>query len=87
MVYSEQAKALDKVEGELAAIGEVLKKLPNFAAFLENPTVSRGDKVAKLGELIDEKKFSHITRNLFMTLSANGRISEASKVIRHTKYI
>ena len=75
-----QAKALEKVEGELAAVGDILKKMPNFAAYLENPTISRGDKVAKVGEVIDEKKFSHITRNLFMTLSANGRIGEASKV-------
>jgi F0F1-type ATP synthase delta subunit len=31
--------------------------------------------------MLDEKKFSHITRNLLMTMAANGRIKEAGKVI------
>jgi hypothetical protein len=28
----------------------------------------------------EEKKISHITRNLFVTMSANGRIGDAAKV-------
>ena len=35
----------------------------------------------QVGALVDEKKFSHITRNLFLTLSANGRIGDAARVI------
>jgi hypothetical protein len=31
---------------------------------------------------VQEPKFSHITRNLFLTLAANGRIGEAGRVIR-----
>jgi hypothetical protein len=37
---------------------------------------------AQIGDLVQEPKFSHITRNLFLTLAANGRIGEAGKVIR-----
>lgn len=35
----------------------------------------------KVGELFDETKFTHITRNLFLTLSANGRLPDTYKVI------
>jgi hypothetical protein len=31
---------------------------------------------------VQEPKFSYVTRNLFLTLAANGRIGETSKVIR-----
>lgn len=36
--------ALETVENELKAFNETLKKIPNFAAFLANPTVRRNDK-------------------------------------------
>lgn len=39
---------LDKVESELVAFSEIVKKLPNFASFLENPTISRTEKAAKV---------------------------------------
>lgn len=38
--------------------------------------------ILQISELVQEPKFSHITRNLFLTLAANGRIGESSKVIR-----
>ena len=31
--------------------------------------------------MFDETKFTHITRNLFLTLSANGRLADTHKVI------
>jgi F-type H+-transporting ATPase subunit O len=37
--------------------------------------------VWQIGTVLDENKISHITRNLFLTLSANGKIGEAGKVI------
>ena len=72
---------LEKVEGELLAFSEVLKKSPAFASFLSNPTVPRDAKVAQIGSVLEENKVTHITRNLFLTLSANGKIGEAAKVI------
>lgn len=83
-VYTAASKAgiLDKVESELVAFNNTLQKSPNFAAFLANPTVPRGEKASKVGELLGEgSKISHITRNLFVTMSANGRIGDASKVV------
>ena len=82
-IYTAASKAgiLEKVEGEMLAFNDVLKKSPAFASFLSNPTVPRGEKVAQVGSILDENKISHVTRNLFLTLSANGKIGEASKVI------
>lgn len=39
---------LEKVEGELFAFTEAMKKSPGFVYFLKNPTVSRGDKVKEV---------------------------------------
>ena len=44
---------LDKVEAELAAVGNIIKKSPNFEAFLENPTISRNEKAAKVRDLLN----------------------------------
>lgn len=35
----------------------------------------------QVGALIEEPKFSHVSRNLFVTLAANGRIGESAKII------
>jgi F0F1-type ATP synthase delta subunit len=43
-----QANLLDKVEGELLAVNELINKSPNFSAFLSNPTISRQDKANKV---------------------------------------
>eukprot|EP00604_Paraphysomonas_vestita_P003173 CAMPEP_0174821192 /NCGR_PEP_ID=MMETSP1107-20130205/5938_1 /TAXON_ID=36770 /ORGANISM="Paraphysomonas vestita, Strain GFlagA" /LENGTH=208 /DNA_ID=CAMNT_0016037949 /DNA_START=50 /DNA_END=676 /DNA_ORIENTATION=- len=82
-VYTAASKAglLDKVETELLAFSSTLSKSPNFAAFLSNPTIPRGEKASVVGQLLGDKKFSNITTNLLMTLSANGRIGEAGKVV------
>lgn len=58
----------------------------SFYPFLLNFFVIR----PQLGEVLDEKKISYITRNLLLTLAANGKIHEANKVrkkitkIQHT---
>jgi F-type H+-transporting ATPase subunit O len=82
-VYTAASKVdmLDKVEGELQAFSAVLAKNEALTTFMENPAVSRGQKQTQLDAMLDEKKFSHITRNLLMTMAANGRIKEAGKVI------
>jgi F0F1-type ATP synthase delta subunit len=79
MVLLLQAGLLDKVETELTAITAITKKSPAFENFLSNPTIPRHQKTAQLSALLDEKQFSHISRNLFLTLSANGKAGDASE--------
>lgn len=43
-----QASLLDKVEGELLAVNDLINKSPNFASFLGNPTISRQEKANKV---------------------------------------
>ena len=75
-----KAGLLKQVEAELQAFSRALSTSSPFAQFLKNPTVSREEKVSVLQGLLDDK-FSHITRNLFATLAANGRISSVERVI------
>lgn len=35
----------------------------------------------QVGELFDEKTFSHISRNLLLTLAANGRMKDTSRIV------
>lgn len=72
---------LDKVETELLSITNVMSKEKGFAAFLGNPTVPRAEKQLKLSNLLEDGKFSHLTKNLITTMSANGRIGEIKKVV------
>jgi len=80
-VAASKIKALDKVEAELKSFTEVLKKNKSFEAYVNNPTIPRAEKAAKVGELFEEGKISHVSRNLFLTLAANGRIQDVNKVI------
>lgn len=76
-----KAKKLPVVESELTAIMNMMKTNKDFGAFMTNPTVARSAKTQQLGEILDEKTFSFMTRNLFLTMSANGRIGDIEKVV------
>jgi F-type H+-transporting ATPase subunit O len=78
-----KAGLLEKVEKELEAFSVTVAKSSNLSAFLTNPTIPRNEKMAKVDNLFsDEKQFSYITRNLFLTLCANGKVSDSLKVIQ-----
>ena len=68
------------MEGELRAVKKALNSSPAFSLFLKNPTISRGEKATVVNDLFDDK-VSHITKNLFIILAANGRIADADKVM------
>lgn len=80
-IAASKANVLEKVASELGAFKDVMGKSPNFASFLANPSVPRGEKMTKIGALLAEDKISFVTRNLFVTLAANGRIGESEKII------
>lgn len=75
-----KAKLLPKVEVEISAFSETLKKNEGFAGFFRDPTISRGDKERMVDSLTEGKKFSFITQNLLVTMAANGRMGDATKV-------
>lgn len=75
-----QANALTKVDEELTAFTEAIRKNSSFGKFLANPTVPRAEKVQQVSGLLEESKVSHVTRNFFLTLAANGKIGESTQV-------
>ena len=58
-----------------------LKGNAAFESFMMNPTVARSAKTAQLESLLDDKTFSFVSKNLFLTMSANGRIADVEKVV------
>jgi F-type H+-transporting ATPase subunit O len=76
-VAASKAGQLDRVESELLALYESSRSSPAFAALLDNPLISRGDKAAYVGGL---DRLHPATRNLLATMAGNARLSELPKV-------
>jgi len=76
-----KAGMLDTVETELLSITNVISKDEGFSTFLNNPTIPRAEKRTKLENLLQDGRFSHLTKNLIITMSANGRVGEINRVV------
>jgi F-type H+-transporting ATPase subunit O len=76
-----QAGSLQQVENELSAFKSMLSSNASFVTYLENPSVSKDEKMSKINELMPADKFSDVTRNLLEVVSANSRISDVPKII------
>ncbi|KJA27836.1 hypothetical protein HYPSUDRAFT_130705 [Hypholoma sublateritium FD-334 SS-4] len=82
-------QTLTKVHAELANFSSVLQKDPAAASFVNNPTLSLGDRTkglagifAKLeGTGAKKDTYSDVTKNLLTVLSENGRLGETEGVI------
>ena len=48
---------------------------------MNNPTIPRAEKQTKLENLLQDGRFSHLTKNLIITMSANGRVGEINRVV------
>jgi len=79
--------SLNKVHGELTAIGSAIKSTPNLAAFIKNPTLTAKDRSAGINAIFaaaggaKKEQVSDITKNLFAVMSENGRLGETHGVI------
>ena len=79
---------LDKVQSDLGAISSTIKSVPELNSFVNNPTLSAGDRATGLQALFKQaettgtkKPLSELTKNLFAVLSENGRLVETEGVI------
>jgi len=79
-VAASKAGTMDRVEEELLALQQTAKSNVAFASFLENPLISRDNKVLKVTELLSEKACP-TTINLMTTLAGNARLSELDKIV------
>jgi len=82
-LYTSASKdgSLAKVEKDLTAIAKNIGSVPNFAEFLENPTISRANKKGDIEAIMKAGKFSPVTSSFFSVLAENGRLGASSKII------
>jgi|SRR5215218_2614 len=59
---------------ELAAVGELLKQNPSFAAFLADPGIGANERTAALDKLF-RGRLSPLVMNLLSVLNARGRLN------------
>ncbi|OAX32384.1 OSCP, subunit 5 of the stator stalk of mitochondrial F1F0 ATP synthase [Rhizopogon vinicolor AM-OR11-026] len=80
-------QTLTKVQSELNTIATTINEVPDFKAFINNPTLSAKDRSSGLAvvyaraESTKKESVSDITKNLFAVLSDNGRLGETQGVI------
>mmetsp|Transcript_14752 Transcript_14752/g.16898 ORF Transcript_14752/g.16898 Transcript_14752/m.16898 type:complete len:207 (+) Transcript_14752:73-693(+) len=79
-VAASKAGILEQVENELLALQQTAQTNAAFAGLLENPLISRANKVSKMTELLSEKA-STTTLNLMTTLAGNARLNELDKIV------
>jgi F-type H+-transporting ATPase subunit O len=82
-------QTLAKVQSELNTIASTINEVPDFKAFISNPTLSAKDRSSGLAVVyaraestgLKKEPVSDITKNLFAVLSDNGRLGETQGVI------
>lgn len=74
-----KAGNLEKVEGELLALKATAETNETFASFLENPMISRNNKISQVESLL-KGKTTMTTLNLMTTLAGNARLNELTKI-------
>lgn len=75
-----KANMLPQVEDELQKVFEAAKKNADFNAFLVEPVTSRQKKKEGVESLLKDMGVCDITKNFFLVLAENGRMSHAEKV-------
>jgi F-type H+-transporting ATPase subunit O len=78
-IAASKTSTLDKVEEELLAIKASSERSKEFASFLENPLISRDNKVTQITTLL-KGKTTPVTMNLMTTLAGNARLSSIGSV-------
>lgn len=74
-------KSLEKVEGELKKMMQMVNEHEGFGEFLKNPTISKFAKKDSMDNIMKEGKFSKPVHGLFSVLSENGRLPIAYEVM------
>ncbi|XP_018645721.1 ATP synthase delta chain, putative [Schistosoma mansoni] len=74
-------KALDKIEKDIQLIKNTLKKDVKLHEFCLDPSLQRATKINGIGQALDKLKVNEATKNLFVILAENGRLSKINSVI------
>ncbi|CAL8069115.1 unnamed protein product [Calicophoron daubneyi] len=76
-----KSKVLDNVEKDLKLVRETLSKDAPFREFCANPTLQRSAKVTAISQALDKMKVTPQTKNMFVILTENGRLSRINTVL------
>jgi len=82
-IYTSASKAgsLAKVEKDFKNIQDNLSNAKGFADFLEDPTVTRENKVRGINDLVGKAGYDKLTTAFLCVLAENGRAGATGKVI------
>ncbi|KAL9969417.1 hypothetical protein ACROYT_G021634 [Oculina patagonica] len=82
-MYSAAAKqnSLEKVEGELSKVDELISTNDKLSEYLANPTLDKYKKQSLLTDVLKSQKYSDLTVNLFGTLAENNRLRLVHNVV------
>lgn len=70
------------VESDLDALGQALAEVPEFAALITNPRVSRNDAKTTLAALSRTMQLSPLTANFLGVVAHNRRLAQLPAIIR-----
>jgi F-type H+-transporting ATPase subunit delta len=70
------------VESDLDALGQALAEVPEFAALITNPRVSRNDAKTTLAALSRTMQLSPLTANFLGVVAQNRRLAQLPAIIR-----
>ncbi|KAL7409322.1 OSCP/delta subunit of ATPase [Mrakia frigida] len=80
---TKSAATLSQVESDLTTLAKLIENKDKAAAFLENPTLGSSERAAAIKGLASKiPKINETTLGLLDVLSANGRLTTTSEVIK-----
>ena len=78
---AESAKALNKVEKDMADLKAMLGASTDLDSVVRNPLLGRESLQAAMFAVADKAKFQSVTKNFLGTLVQNGRLYALAKII------
>lgn len=83
-LYSAASKEnqLQQVERDMKTMGDLFQNNNRIGETLKSPIVAKKDKHAILQNLAKEYNLSHLTLNVFDSMSENGRLALVPKLLR-----
>lgn len=76
-----RSNALDKVEGELKQVQDMLNTNAKLAGYCNDPTVNKLDKFDVITQVMKSQKFSDLTVNFMGVMAEGNRLKRAKGII------
>jgi len=84
---AEQAKSVDKVQGDLSALDNMISNSPELAEIVNSPLVSQSKQANAIDAIAAKSKFNKLTSNFLAVLVQNRRLDALSGIIKAYKRI